>query len=190
MTEENPKKLRHWSKTILLWLLIPIGALIAKDIYDYAKLSVDPSKANPTAAVVQKKDAEKTPELPKGLGSGALLEQFTKIVPQAPVSGASVEGKNNKSIPMPLIIAAKNGHIKIVEIMLQRGADVNVRDKEQGTTPLIAAAQQGHKEIVDILLKSGADVNARDTSGKTALSEATRNEHAEIVKLLKERGAN
>jgi ankyrin repeat protein len=115
---------------------------------------------------------KKGPELPKGVGSGVILEQFTKIVSQAPASGTNVEGKNDKNIPMPLIVAARNGHIKIVELLLLRGADVNVRDKEQGTTALIAAAQQGHKEIVELLLKNGADINARETSGKTALVEA------------------
>jgi len=175
MTEEKSQKLKHWSKTVLLWLLIPIGALVAKDIYDYAKQYMDPHKGNQTAAVVQKKDAEKTPELPKGIGTGVLLERFTKIASQVPPSGASVEQKNDKNIPMPLIIAARNGHTRVVELLLLRGADVNVRDKEQGTTPLIASAQQGHKEIVELLLKNGADVNAKDSSGKTALSEATRN---------------
>jgi hypothetical protein len=61
MNEEKSQKLKHWTKNILLWLLIPVGALIAKDIYDYIKPSMDASKNTPAAAVVQKKVGEKGP---------------------------------------------------------------------------------------------------------------------------------
>ena len=56
MSEEKPSEQsstwKDWSWKILLWLLIPVGALIAKDIYDYAKTTVDPTRTNPPAAAV------------------------------------------------------------------------------------------------------------------------------------------
>lgn len=43
---------------------------------------------------------------------------------------------------------------------------------------------RGHFDIVQELLKNGARVNTVDTVGLTALDEATRKGHADIVKIL------
>jgi ankyrin repeat protein len=42
---------------------------------------------------------------------------------------------------------------------------------------------------VRALLEAGADANGADTQGGTALQWATRNGHAEIIRLLREAGA-
>ena len=80
------------------------------------------------------------------------------------VDNASDEGVT------PLLAAASEGHIAILQKLLGTGkADVNARDKE-GTNSLMAAAARGHLECIQSLIKvDGIDVNAQNTDGHTAL---------------------
>ncbi|KAF8418424.1 ankyrin repeat-containing domain protein, partial [Tirmania nivea] len=86
-----------------------------------------------------------------------------------------------------LIAAAKQGHLKIVSLLLGRGAHVNKVVKD--TTALIAAAGQGHQDIVSLLLDRGADVS-EGVKGTTALIVAAKQGHGDIVSLLLGRGAD
>jgi hypothetical protein len=74
--------------------------------------------------------------------------------------------------------------------LVRLGADVNVRHRDDADTPLIRAARMGNIELVRILLAAHADVHARMTSGGTALSEAIRGGHDEVVALLRAAGAD
>ncbi len=192
MSEEKPlEKSPQWKDRIwkiLLALLVPIAALIAKDIYDYAKTVVDPSRANPPLATSVQKQEEKQVDPAKLVGSGVLMDKFGQVAAQLPVASPG-ESADEKKLPMPLIIAASNGKLKAVEFLLARGADVNVRDKSNGATALIVAAREGHLQVVDLLLKKGADVNASDSAGNTALTEALRNQRIGVANLLKRQGA-
>lgn len=51
-------------------------------------------------------------------------------------------------------------------------------------SPLHFAAAKGHNEIVSLLLESGADVNSRNYCGQTALMQACRHGHWEVVQTL------
>jgi ankyrin repeat protein len=85
--------------------------------------------------------------------------------------------------------AVFNGHMEIVNLLLEKGADVNLKDNF-GTTPLKSAALNGHMRIVKLLLEKGADVNLTDKYDKTPLHWAVFNGHMEIVNLLLEKGAD
>jgi hypothetical protein len=185
MTEEKTPRRWNWVLKTLLWILVPLGALLAKDIYDYAKSAIESSKSKPAAE--SKPEVGKPVEIPKEIGSGALLEKFKTRAPQM-LEKSEIKDAVVKA-PIPLIIAARNGQAGLVRLLLERGADVNARDKETEATALIAAAHQGHAQVVEILLQKGADVNAKDKTGKTALGQATRYNHEDVAKLLKERGA-
>ena len=52
-----------------------------------------------------------------------------------------------------LVVAAREGHTAIVEMLLARGADPN---QERA---LFWASREGHTEIVEMLLTRGADPN-------------------------------
>ncbi|XP_062233714.1 probable E3 ubiquitin-protein ligase XBOS36 isoform X1 [Phragmites australis] len=51
-------------------------------------------------------------------------------------------------------------------------------------SPLHLAAAKGHHEIAQLLLENGADVNARNIYGQTALMQACRFGHCEVVQTL------
>lgn len=57
-------------------------------------------------------------------------------------------------------------------------------------TRLLEAARKGDIETVSKLLERGVDVDAKDVDGVTALHEATENEHADVVKVLLQAGAD
>ena len=87
-----------------------------------------------------------------------------------------------------LEMAATNGNIACVKILVEVGADVN-KSGYHGT-PLVRAAKGGHEECVEILLSKGVDVNACERSGCTALDLAARHGHEACLNLLIEAGAD
>jgi len=89
----------------------------------------------------------------------------------------------------PLILAAQEGHIGVVKILLEHGALVNARTKNK-VTALWKAAFNGHAPVVRLLLENGASVNMANKWGVTPLLTATQNKHLEVVKILLAFGAN
>ncbi|XP_059488512.1 integrin-linked protein kinase [Neocloeon triangulifer] len=71
----------------------------------------------------------------------------------------------------PLHWACKEGHTKIVELLIQRGARINVTNRGDDT-PLHLAAAHGHREILHHLLRNKADVNFTNEHGNTPLHYA------------------
>jgi ankyrin repeat protein len=71
----------------------------------------------------------------------------------------------------PLTLAARHGHDRVVEALLDAGADINVRDA-WNRSPCIAAAQFGHAVIVELLVARGCDLAATDEDGGSALFRA------------------
>ena len=58
----------------------------------------------------------------------------------------------------PLHLAAEEGHLDAVKLLVQRGASVNVRDR-WGTTPLKGALRNTHNDVADFLKDSGAETD-------------------------------
>ena len=108
-------------------------------------------------------------------------------------------------------------HTKIVQTLLDKGADVDARASDCGMTALMAAAMSGDVKIVRVLLANNAKVNNKMGDGSSILGlmekidqeieekkdesdeddrkildwlRATAQSRAEVVKLLKEAGAN
>jgi hypothetical protein len=67
--------------------------------------------------------------------------------------------------------------------------DLNVGDYQQ-RRPIHLAASEGQALIVSFLITMGVNVNCEDRFGNTPLREALRGNHPEIVKMLREAGAN
>ncbi|XP_035703978.1 ankyrin repeat domain-containing protein 17 isoform X5 [Folsomia candida] len=101
-----------------------------------------------------------------------------------------VDSATESSGETSLSIAAGQGHLEVVEFLLERNASIEHRDKK-GCTPLILAADGGHEKVVDRLISQGADVEAQSERTKdTALSLACTKGRYEVVELLLKRGAN
>nr|CAD7442936.1 unnamed protein product [Timema bartmani] len=71
----------------------------------------------------------------------------------------------------PLHWASKEGHIKLVDLLILRGARINATNRGDDT-PLHLAAAHGHRDIVLMLLRSRADVNFTNEHGNTPLHYA------------------
>ena len=89
----------------------------------------------------------------------------------------------------PLIAAATDGHMEVIELLIANGADVNAKANDQlGGTALHMTANLGHKKIVELLVAAGADVNAKMLHGMTPLHFAANNKG--IAKFLIDKGAD
>lgn len=86
--------------------------------------------------------------------------------------------------------AAENGHIAVVQMLLEEGAQVNAGDGSYDGTALLAACAMGNEEVARLLLENGADTEAKNIDGATALLWAAGNGYEDIVQLLLDKGAD
>ena len=105
--------------------------------------------------------------------------------------------KDGSHFVTPLIIAAHNGHLNSVKILLGYGADIEdggtlkIADQVvEGCTPLWAAAATGHLDVAKLLIERNADVDGRTSSGSTPLRAAAHEGHLDVVRCLVESGVD
>jgi ankyrin repeat protein/L-ascorbate metabolism protein UlaG (beta-lactamase superfamily) len=102
---------------------------------------------------------------------------------------AEVPDEADQFSSLPLHLAARNGHMEIVKLLLDAGTDVDCGDSDE-STPLHVAALRRHQDIVAFLLAKGADVNRRDKNGAYGLSFAASGGDSAIVGLILDSGAD
>ena len=88
-----------------------------------------------------------------------------------------------------LTVAAKNGHINVIEELLNSGIDKDARDGED-RTPLYAAAANNQPKLVEFLCKYKAKINYHRRDGWSPLTFAANKRYAEVVDILCKAGAN
>jgi len=71
----------------------------------------------------------------------------------------------------PLMIAAENGNLEIVKLLIEHGSDPNARQQAGGHNALINAIHGQHLEVVKYLLENHADPEVKE-NGIAAISVA------------------
>ena len=130
-------------------------------------------------------------------GSSNLTDLLKRQKPEQRKTALETKIKDGSHFVTPLIIAAHNGHLNSVKILLGYGADIEDRgtlkisDKVvEGCTPLWGAAVTGHLDIVKLLIERNADVDARTSRGSTPLRAAAHEGHLDVVRCLVESEAD
>ncbi|KAJ9441772.1 hypothetical protein DIPPA_56294 [Diplonema papillatum] len=88
-----------------------------------------------------------------------------------------------------LYVAAQNGHVQVVRVLLSHGADPN-QAKDSGATPLFIASQQNNVDMVQVLLEAGAYPNTPTKTGVSPLMIAAYRGHPMVCRILVNAGAD
>jgi ankyrin repeat protein len=89
----------------------------------------------------------------------------------------------------PLMRAAKEGRLEIVEELLLRGADLAVTNTD-GCNALWLACYNGDHGIIQTLINAGIDLDQQNGNGASALMYVASNSKPDLVKLLLAKGAD
>ena len=105
--------------------------------------------------------------------------------------------KDGDDLATPLIIAARDGKLDFVKVLLRYEANIEARatikiDREviEGCTALWIAAAKGHFDVVRLLIEQNAEVDGRTSINSTPLRAAAFIGHLDIVRCLVENGAD
>ena len=87
----------------------------------------------------------------------------------------------------PLHMAAANGHVAIVEKLLQHKAEHHIVN-QAANTALHWASANGHDKVVEVLLKQVKDIDVlqKNQFGRSALTEGFTSQKTEVLKCLLE----
>ena len=80
-----------------------------------------------------------------------------------------------------LYIAARNGHAKVCEYLINKGLEIN-DIQSTGSTPLHGAVYYGQTEVVRLLLNYGAKTNIKNKFNHFPIDEASTTEMQNILK--------
>jgi hypothetical protein len=90
----------------------------------------------------------------------------------------------------PLHVASQEGHVDVVQVLLDHGAHVNAQEDSMKWTPLHFASFEGNLKVAQLLLEHEATLNTRSKAGNTPVYLAVRGGHMEVVRLLLSHGAD
>ena len=83
-------------------------------------------------------------------------------------------------------MAAQEGHLDTVRLLVKAGAAKDQARVRDGATPLIMAAQGGHLDIVRFLVEAGTAKDQAACDGTAPLMVAVEERHLETIRLLME----
>ena len=105
--------------------------------------------------------------------------------------------KDGDDLATPLIIAARDGKLDFVKVLLRYEANIEARgtikiyrEVIESCTALWIAAVKGHLDVVRLLIEQNAEVDGRTSSNSTPLRAAALDGHLDIVRCLVENGAD
>ena len=96
-------------------------------------------------------------------------------------------GSKKCDFQTPLIQAALENRLEVVELLIAKGANVNANDNDFRTA-LMYAAKEGHVDVVKALLKAEPDLTLSDGDDMTAPMLAQLFDQDAVVELFKAAG--
>ena len=111
-----------------------------------------------------------------------------KSVQQTLASGLDINAKDPVFHATALHNASSQGHVHVVDWLIEKGALIEVPD-QMGSTPLIWAAYAGQLHTVQSLIQADANLNHLPLQGSTALVSAVQSGQIDVVETLLENGA-
>lgn len=126
------------------WKLIGVGIALLLALAVFSRQSTSHRFAEPQG---MQSPGEQLLEA-AGMGDTAIVQALVD-------TAVDINVKDRTFGYTPLIVAARQGHIDIVQILLERGADVEATDN-YGSTALYWAKKNQREEIVQLLLEAGA----------------------------------
>ena len=103
--------------------------------------------------------------------------------------GGDIEAKEEARGLTPLMFAAVNGRMQLLEMLIKRDAAVDAQIRDGHTALMEAAALLLPLMVVRRLLAAGAATELRNVYGWTALLVYAREGHEQVVEVLLEGGA-
>ncbi|PLB34809.1 ankyrin repeat domain-containing protein [Aspergillus candidus] len=162
-------------------------------IFDYIDLYTKASQLEngpfPRTWIVRAKDLENHNGDGKTLLHIAAKRNYMKAAQfllSAGISPSSKPPRADLSYRTPIAMAAKHGHVAMVQMLLDNGASSNDRDSKR--YPLHYAILDGHIHVVQLLLDHGAKQIRADYGTPVFLAAICG--HAEIVDILAAHGAD
>ncbi|GAB6027120.1 Histone-lysine N-methyltransferase ehmt1, variant 2 [Chamberlinius hualienensis] len=86
-----------------------------------------------------------------------------------------------------LHVAAANGHLMLVHVLLQAGASLNTYDNNL-MTPIMLAIENGHPPVAQYLIKAGCQLDTKGEDSMTSLHFAAKFGLMDICRLILETG--
>mmetsp|Transcript_11420 Transcript_11420/g.21584 ORF Transcript_11420/g.21584 Transcript_11420/m.21584 type:complete len:228 (-) Transcript_11420:27-710(-) len=90
-------------------------------------------------------------------------------------------GRNDFQAFTPLYVAALEGRLDLVKLLLDAGAD---KDLGGFSTPLVVASQRGHLDVVHYLIQAGADTRKAAEFGFTPIHSASMGKQTPVMQYL------
>ena len=127
----------------------------------------------------------------------ALLDLLKDLNAESRKAALETKIKDGDDLATPLIIAARDGKLNFVKVLLRYEANIEARgtikingEVIQDCTALWVAAGKRHFDVVRLLIEQNAEVDGRTSSNSTPLRAAAFNGHLNIVRYLVENGAD
>lgn len=119
----------------------------------------------------------------------AVKKDHAGVIKLLLAAGADPNTKAEALRSSPLQVAALNGKLQTVKILLKAGANIEQKDAE-GATALFYAAFNNNIDMMKLLMEAGAKINAKDKNNHTPLFTAAIRGNTEAIRLLAKAGAD